>query len=436
MKDNGSLLLTHNPTIQCHLDQQICLPVLICPQSLQDRREISGLCIYKPTDMIGLSATPKVSLADEQVKIRVWGLPPQQPATIRAWLKDEKGEIFQSRAFYISTMEGEVDLEEALATGGDFQGVLPMGLLWSLKPTTPFFRLIIQRWYVTPGVQRYPVREGRIRGTLFLPPGEGPFPGVIDLFGGFGGLIEFRSSLLSSRGFACLALAYFAYEDLPKQLDILELEYFEEAAQFLLSNPKVVNHGIGVIGVSKGGEIALALACYLPMVKAAVCINGTNAVYGYTLTYRDLWIRGIPYQVSRMEITDLGLMRVSSLMDEARKPEHQGSILPIEKAKGPVLFLVGEEDQAYNSLTFAMEAIARARNRGKNDVHLLSFPGAGHLLEPPGSPLCHVSQKGRGSPPNLWGGELVAHCTAQETSWMEILRFLFSHVGVSKQSKL
>ncbi|KAE8636705.1 hypothetical protein XENTR_v10003095 [Xenopus tropicalis] len=420
--------------------------------------------------MIGLSATPKVSLADEQVKIRVWGLPPQQPATIRAWLKDEKGEIFQSRAFYISTMEGEVDLEEALATGGDFQGVLPMGLLWSLKPTTPFFRLvkrdvmgspflihlevypyvvllpshkdipsatqIIQRWYVTPGVQRYPVREGRIRGTLFLPPGEGPFPGVIDLFGGFGGLIEFRSSLLSSRGFACLALAYFAYEDLPKQLDILELEYFEEAAQFLLSNPKVVNHGIGVIGVSKGGEIALALACYLPMVKAAVCINGTNAVYGYTLTYRDLWIRGIPYQVSRMEITDLGLMRVSSLMDEARKPEHQGSILPIEKAKGPVLFLVGEEDQAYNSLTFAMEAIARARNRGKNDVHLLSFPGAGHLLEPPGSPLCHVSQKGRGSPPNLWGGELVAHCTAQETSWMEILRFLFSHVGVSKQSKL
>ena len=27
------------------------------------------------------------------------------------------------------------------------------------------------------GVKRIPVREGRIRGTLFLPPGEGPFPG-------------------------------------------------------------------------------------------------------------------------------------------------------------------------------------------------------------------------------------------------------------------
>jgi len=27
------------------------------------------------------------------------------------------------------------------------------------------------------GVKRFPVREGRIRGTLFIPPGDGPFPG-------------------------------------------------------------------------------------------------------------------------------------------------------------------------------------------------------------------------------------------------------------------
>ncbi|XP_041436562.1 acyl-coenzyme A amino acid N-acyltransferase 1 isoform X2 [Xenopus laevis] len=421
-------------------------------------------------DMAGLSATPGVSLADEPVKIRAWGLPPQQLITIRAWLKDEKGAIFQSRAFYITTIEGEVDLEEASATGGDFQGVLPMGLLWSLKPTTPFLRLIkrdvmgspflihlevypylvvlpspkdtpcaaqiIERWYVTPGVQRYNVREGRIRGTLFLPPGEGPFPGVIDMFGGFGGLMEFRSSLLASRGFASLALAYFAYDDLPKQLDVLELEYFEEAAQFLLRNPKVINHGVGVIGVSKGAEIALALACHLPMVKATVCINGTNAIYGFTLTYRDLCMRGIPYNSGRVEITDLGLLWSRRVIEETKESEHQDSILPLEKARGPVLFLVGEEDKSYNSLKFAMEALARAKGRGKNDVHLLSFPGTGHLIEPPGSPLCHVSQPARDSLPVWWGGELVAHCTAQETSWKEILSFLFAHVGISKQSNL
>lgn len=74
---------------------------------------------------------------------------------------------------------------------------------------------------------------------LLLPLGQGPFPGVIDIFGGIGGLTEFRASLLASSGFAVLALAYFAYEDLPAFLGEVDLEYFEEAAEFLLQHPKV-----------------------------------------------------------------------------------------------------------------------------------------------------------------------------------------------------
>lgn len=61
----------------------------------------------------------------------------------------------------------------------------------------------------------------------------------MDLFGGIGGLIEFRASLLAAHGFAVLALAYFAYEDLPKALWEVDLEYFEEAANLLLAHPKV-----------------------------------------------------------------------------------------------------------------------------------------------------------------------------------------------------
>lgn len=62
---------------------------------------------------------------------------------------------------------------------------------------------------------------------------------MIDLFGGAGGLIEFRAGLLASRGFAVLALAFFAYDDLPRALTQLDLEYFEEAAELLLRHPKV-----------------------------------------------------------------------------------------------------------------------------------------------------------------------------------------------------
>lgn len=51
--------------------------------------------------------------------------------------------------------------------------------------------------------------------------------------------MEFRASLLAAHGFAVLALAYFAYEDLPDKLLEVDLEYFEEAANFLLAHPKV-----------------------------------------------------------------------------------------------------------------------------------------------------------------------------------------------------
>jgi bile acid-CoA:amino acid N-acyltransferase len=78
--------------------------------------------------------------------------------------------------------------------------------------------------------------------------GEGPFPGVIDLFGGNGGLIEFRASLLASHGFASLALAYWAYDDLPPLLEKVNLEYFEEAVNFLLAHPKVIF--ISLVGFS------------------------------------------------------------------------------------------------------------------------------------------------------------------------------------------
>lgn len=62
---------------------------------------------------------------------------------------------------------------------------------------------------------------------------------MIDLFGDEGGLTEFRACLLASRGFATLALPYFGFEDLPRALTDLRLEYFEEAVDYLQKHPKV-----------------------------------------------------------------------------------------------------------------------------------------------------------------------------------------------------
>ncbi|NXL37355.1 BAAT acyltransferase, partial [Glaucidium brasilianum] len=154
--------------------------------------------------MVEVTVTPQSSLADRPAQIRVRGLSPAQLVTLRASLTDEQGERFQSRAFFRANEAGEVDPGLHAALGGSYTGVWPMGLFWFLQPDTLYRRLVkrdvagspflvrlevfngpclltgpqdqplasceAERWYVGPGVQRVPIREGRVRGALFLPP--------------------------------------------------------------------------------------------------------------------------------------------------------------------------------------------------------------------------------------------------------------------------
>ena len=145
---------------------------------------------------------------DEPVRIAVRGLAPGQRVTLRASLRDEKGALFRAHARYCADANGQLDLARAPALGGSFVGLEPMGLLWALEPEKPFWRFVKrdvqtpfavklevfdghepepqaeqllsvavhERDFLPPGVRREPVRAGRVRATLFLPPGE---PGVL-----------------------------------------------------------------------------------------------------------------------------------------------------------------------------------------------------------------------------------------------------------------
>ena len=47
------------------------------------------------------------------------------------------------------------------------------------------------------------------------------------MFGAAGGIMEIRAALLAAHGFAAMALAFFNFEDLPKELNDVQLEYFQ-----------------------------------------------------------------------------------------------------------------------------------------------------------------------------------------------------------------
>ena len=50
------------------------------------------------------------------------------------------------------------------------------------------------------------------------------------------------------------------YDDLPELPPSMDMEYFEEAANWLSNHPKVLPHGIGVQAICYGSWIALLMA--------------------------------------------------------------------------------------------------------------------------------------------------------------------------------
>ena len=82
------------------------------------------------------------------------------------------------------------------------------------------------------------------------------------------------TALLASRGIASLSLAYCNYEDIPMSyIYNLDLEYFEEATEYLLSQPQIIPDRCGVLADCYGCVIAHAMVIHIDKIKALFGIN-------------------------------------------------------------------------------------------------------------------------------------------------------------------
>lgn len=155
-----------------------------------------------------LTVTPKTGLADELLHSKVDDLGPRERTTLRPSAVSYRGRPFHSLAHYEADGRGRLDLARAPAVGGDFTGVEPLGLRWSLSPVgceDPCFNQVprgvvrspleveetvhraprqpavslgpalasaqVQRWFCSPELRRARLQAGRLRGVFLLPPG-------------------------------------------------------------------------------------------------------------------------------------------------------------------------------------------------------------------------------------------------------------------------
>ncbi|XP_076004510.1 acyl-coenzyme A thioesterase 6-like [Genypterus blacodes] len=405
--------------------------------------------------LIRLRLLPRAKcLFDEPIQVKVAGLRSKQLVTMKATATDDRAVIFTSSATYRADDCGEVDLQRDPSLRGSYVGVEPMGLLWSMRPnmkhgyyykknalSSHLVRFSVhegeeeggmlaeatnERLLIGDGVTRLPVKEGKIKGALFTPPGAGPFPAVLDMCTF---KCEKRASLLANKGFVVLSVA--VYNDKPENVTKVQLDYFKEAIDFLKQQPKVGSKGVGVLSRSKAADVALSMASYLSGVEAVVWINGCSANTIVPLYYKQRQIHAaLTYDFRGMVPFESGGSVADCRMSNSMSEENRATLIPVEKGKGHFLFVASEDDLAWDSKAFIDQMVERLKGHGKNNFKTISYPAAGHLLEPPYGPFCSSSGLGVLPYSILWGGNPRSHAAAEVHLWKKIQEFFRTHLTI------
>ncbi|XP_038563013.1 peroxisomal succinyl-coenzyme A thioesterase-like isoform X1 [Micropterus salmoides] len=411
---------------------------------------------------VNLLVQPSRGLVDEKFIVMVQNIRCGFQLTVHALHHCEDGHTWEAFGHYTANTTGTVNISEDPSLGGTYSGAEPMGLLWSLRPApgsnqrlrlrkvnvqtpmevrisvyqghqtegfmdqVPLASVVVERWYMAPGVCRIPIREGSLTATLFLPSGPGPFPGLLDLWGGGGKLVEYRAALLASHGFASLALDYLTPKITMETGKMADNQYFETAYRVLEQHPQVLGSRIAMMGLSFGTSITLKMAAYSQVIKlrCAVCISGSH-------------VQPIDSSVEQMmtyfneNAEKICINEENQIWRDVLLPIPTDPMLKVDvgRLQCPLLLVVGEDDQmwpAYESAQDIMEMMERAGN--SHLLTVLSYPNTGHLIEPPYIPHARASSfrsvSTREKIMALWGGETVAHSRAQEDAWRKTLVFL------------
>jgi len=114
------------------------------------------------------------------------------------------------------------------------------------------------------------IRENNLVGKLYLPENLQSTPAVVIVGGSSGRLNHHYPAMLAERGFAALSLAYFNAEGLPASLDSIPVETVTEALDYLQLQPSINTAGFGIIGISRGSELAFLSASLDYRIQAVV----------------------------------------------------------------------------------------------------------------------------------------------------------------------
>jgi dienelactone hydrolase len=410
---------------------------------------------------------PARALADEPFSLSLAGLTPGSDVTIEVRLDNCVGGTWRGVFSATADQEGVLDLAEVPLTGFDEPD--PTALLWAVEPDGEPDRansnaddvrgaLTISEGERTVAVHEFArifrdrgvtsmELDGPLAGALYLPAGPGPHPAVITVSGSGGGIARDEAALLASRGFACLALAYFNYPGRPPELVDQPLEYFGQALEWLAALPQVRAEAIAIKGNSRGGELSLLLGSTYPALRAVVAAVPSGYIWGAARadwsdgaawTWRGTALPRVPLAEEReadagQDVTSDGAIRLTpgfrAALAHATPQQLADATIPVERTNGPVLMLCGQADDMWPSIEMTDVVLQRTAEAGfPHPVRRLTFPDAGH-----GITLPYLPARTSGLHPLggrfAYGGTRAGTAAARVTAWRETLDFLTAAFG-------
>ena len=389
--------------------------------------------------------------------LRLEGMPKETKIKIFSELIDRYGRLWIGQSEFMSDADGMVDPATQVPLSGEWKNRDGIGPFWALKRMTksdahprpengnaeriaitalvddrPVATSSSLRFFRDDSVKEVPIDDDRLVGRMFMPrSGKSEYPAIIVVPGSGGGIPTGMAEQLASHGYVALALAYFGEPNLPDNLELVPLEYFDRAIDWLKQKPFVNESRIGLLGGSKGGELVLLLGTRREDVRAIVSIVPSTHVFQ---SISDQWNRtsswsvggkGLPFVAykSSAKFRESDVLR--DLYEESLNDASADSRIPMEKIVGNVLLITGSEDQTWPANAMCEEFIKRFPNL--DNFEHQNYSNVGH------------EAFASGYRPTSWskrvGGTRQGQALAQAKSWVSAIDFLSTNLKTKETTE-
>jgi len=286
--------------------------------------------------------------------------------------------------------------------------------------------------------RRTEIRTAETVGVVFEPQ-QGSDHFAVALSGSSGGVPEHLARRLAQNGVTAFALGYHGAPGLPPALVEIPIESLQRGIE-LFRGRFAKKHPVGLIGISKGAELALLLAADPEgTIERDAAVAPSHAVwFGLQAPGPDVdrrstqssWSRKgvpVPFLPCPPDIApafnERGL-RTDVFFDLSRydHAEIEAARIPVERSTGPILLLSGDDDHQWHSAPMADEIVRRMVDHGRgHDVTSVVYPAAGHtfLIQD------FMPPRGLGPGPEMdFGGTTEADHVAGADAWRRVISFL------------